>query len=180
MSDNIQTIRSLYVAAEGHSLDLAGFLSCFSEDAYVRNVPTGTDFRGPDIALVASGMADAFPDIHREIFDLYAMNDLVVVELAIRGTQDGPLVTPEGTVSASGKTIDVPCCDVFRLKEGKVTSFHCYNAASIMMQQLGSRAPSLDDAAASGSRTGFNQTFTFVLHEISKPLMQQFDPVGGD
>ena len=27
---------------------------------------------------------------------------------------------------------------------------------------------------------GFNQTFTFVLHEISKHLMQQFDPVGGD
>ncbi len=27
---------------------------------------------------------------------------------------------------------------------------------------------------------GFNQTFTFVLHEISKPLMQKFDPVGGD
>jgi ketosteroid isomerase-like protein len=65
------------------------------------------------------------------------MNDVVVVELAIRGTQDGPLLTPEGTVSASGKTIDVPCCDVFRLKDGKVTSFHCYNAASIMMQQLG-------------------------------------------
>ncbi len=54
MSDNIQTIRSLYAAAEGHSLDLEGFLSCFSEDAYVRNVPTGTDFRGPDIALVAA------------------------------------------------------------------------------------------------------------------------------
>lgn len=27
---------------------------------------------------------------------------------------------------------------------------------------------------------GFNKTFTFDLHEISKPLMQQFDPVGGD
>lgn len=137
MSDNIQTIRSLYAAAEGHSLDLETFLSCFSEDAYVRNIPTGTDFRGRDIALVASGMADAFPDIHREIFDLYAMDDVVVVELAIRGTQDGALVTPQGTVPASGKTIDVPCCDVFRMKDGKVTSFHCYNAASIMMTQLG-------------------------------------------
>ena len=137
MRDDIQTIRNLYAAAEGHSLDPERFLSCFSEDAYVRDVPTGTEFRGQDIAMVASGMADAFPDIHRELFDIYAMNDVIVVELAIRGTHEGPLATPGGTVPATGKTIDVPCCDVFRMKDGKVTSFHCYNAASIMAQQLG-------------------------------------------
>jgi ketosteroid isomerase-like protein len=136
MSDNIQTIRDLYAAAEGHSLDLEAFLSFFSADAYVRNVPTGAEFRGQDITLVASGMADAFPDIHREIFDIYAINDVIVVELAIRGTHKGPLVTPGGTVPATGEAIDVPCCDVFHMREGKVISFHCYNAASIMMEQL--------------------------------------------
>lgn len=136
MSDNIQTIRDLYAAAEGHSLDLETFLSFFSADAYVRNVPAGAEFHGQDIAHVASGMADAFPDIHREIFDIYAMTDVIVVELAIRGTHKGPLVTPEGTVPATGKAIDVPCCDVFHMREGKVISFHCYNAASIMMEQL--------------------------------------------
>lgn len=137
MSDYIQTIRDLYAAAEGHSLDLAKFVSCFSQDGYVRNVPAGVEFRGEHIAMVASGMADAFPDIHREILDIYAMNDVVVVELAIRGTHEGPLPTPEGTVPATGKAIDVPCCDVFHMKDGKVVSFHCYNAASILLQQLG-------------------------------------------
>lgn len=136
MSDNIQTIRDLYAAAEGHSLDLETFLSFFSPDAYVRNVPAGAEFRGKDIALVASGMAEAFPDIHREIFDIYAVNDVIVVELAIRGTHKGPLVTPRGTLSATDKTINVPCCDVFHMRKGKVISFHCYNAASIMMEQL--------------------------------------------
>lgn len=137
MSDNIQTIRDLYAAAEGHSLDLETFVSFFSADAYVRNVPAGAEFRGGDIALVASGMADAFPDIHREIFDIYALNDVIVVELAIRGTNEGPLVTRQGSMPATGKVIDVPCCDVFHMREGKVISFHCYNAASIMMEQLG-------------------------------------------
>jgi hypothetical protein len=33
--------------------------------------------------------------------------------------------------------MDVPCCDVFHLKDGKVTSFQCYNAASVLLQQLG-------------------------------------------
>jgi ketosteroid isomerase-like protein len=30
-----------------------------------------------------------------------------------------------------------PCCDVFHLKDGKVTSFHCYTAATIILGQLG-------------------------------------------
>jgi hypothetical protein len=33
--------------------------------------------------------------------------------------------------NASGERLsDVPCCDVFHLERGKVTSFHCYNATS--------------------------------------------------
>lgn len=137
MSGNIQVIRELYAAAEGQTLDLAKFVSSFSQDSYVRNMPAGMEFRGENIALVASGMADAFPDIHREIFDIYAMGDVVVVELAIRGKHEGALVTPDGAIPATGKTIDVPCCDVFHMRDGKVISFHCYNAASVLMQQLG-------------------------------------------
>lgn len=103
---------------------------------YVRNIPVGVEFRGENIALVARGMADSFSDIHREIFDIYSMGDTVGVELAIRGTHDGALVTPQGNIPATGKSIDVACCDVFHMKEGKVVSFHCYNAASVAMQQL--------------------------------------------
>lgn len=137
MTDDVQTIKELYAAAEGESLDVARFVSCFSADAYVRDIPTDMEFRGQDIAMVAGGMAQAFPDIHRELFNIYAMGDVVVAELAIRGTHRGPLTTPAGTVAPTGRTIDVPCCDVFRMRDGKVVSFHCYNAASILQRQLG-------------------------------------------
>ncbi|TDK39711.1 ketosteroid isomerase [Rhizobium deserti] len=137
MRSNIETIKELYAAAEGDRLDVGKFVSFFSEDAYVRDIPTDMEFRGKDIAMVAGGMAQAFPDIHRELFDIYAMEDVIVVELAIRGTHRGPFVTPMGTVSPTGRTIDVPCCDVFHMREGKVVSFHCYNAASILQRQLG-------------------------------------------
>lgn len=136
MQDDLQLIRDLYAAAEGKTLDLSRFVSCFADDGYVRNVPAEMEFRGSDIAMVAGGMAKAFPDIHREIFSTYAMEGVVVVELAIRGTHTGDLVTPAGTLPPTGNTIDVPCCDVFQIKEGKVVSFHCYNTASIMQQQL--------------------------------------------
>ncbi|MCX7318369.1 MAG: ketosteroid isomerase, partial [Hyphomicrobiales bacterium] len=62
---------------------------------------------------------------------------VVVVELAIRGTHEGDSVLPSGVVAATGRTIDVPCCDVFYLKNGKVVSFHCCNVATVMQQQLG-------------------------------------------
>ncbi len=137
MRDDIQMIKELYAAAEGDGLDVGKFVSFFSEDAYVRDVPTNMEFRGKDIAMVAGGMAQAFPDIHRELFNIYAMENVIVVELAIRGTHKGALVTPNGPIAPTGRTIDVPCCDVFHLRDGKVVSFHCYNAASILQRQLG-------------------------------------------
>lgn len=137
MQEDLQLIRDLYAAADGKTLDLTKFVSCFADDGYVRNVPAAMEFRGSDIAMVAGGMAQAFPDIHRDIFNTYAMDGVVVVELAIRGTHTGDLVTPTGTLPPTGKTVDVPCCDVFHIKNGKVVSFYCYNIASIMQQQLG-------------------------------------------
>ncbi|MBB3175494.1 putative ester cyclase [Endobacter medicaginis] len=137
MQNDIEIIKELYDAAEGATLDLAKFVSFFSDDGYVRNVPAGQEFRGKDIATVAGGMAVAFPDIHREIFNIYVMDGVVVVELAIRGTHTGDLATPAGVLPPSGNRIDVPCCDVFHVMDGKVVAFHCYNMASIMQQQLG-------------------------------------------
>lgn len=136
MTDHRHIIHTLYASAEGTSLDLETFLSCFADDGYARNVPAQMDFRGADIAQVASDMAEGFPDIHREIFSVDVADDTVVVELAIHGTHLGTLMTPEGPLAATGKVINVPCCDVFRMKNGRVAAFHCYNASTILQHQL--------------------------------------------
>jgi hypothetical protein len=65
------------------------------------------------------------------------MENVVVVALATRGTHKGELTLASGTLAPTGKAIDVPSCDVFHLESGKIISFHCYNAASVMQQQLG-------------------------------------------
>jgi hypothetical protein len=137
MLDDEKMIRELYATAEGDSLDMVKFLSFFSEEGYMRDIPTGTEFRGKEIAQAIGNIALAFPDIHREIFEVYLAENAIVVELAIQGTNMGELILPGGTVGPTGKVVDVPCCDVFRIERGKVTAFHCYNAASMMQQQLG-------------------------------------------
>ena len=40
-------------------------------------------------------------------------------------------------MTAAVLVIHAPCCDVFHLKDGKVVSFHCYVAVSILLGQLG-------------------------------------------
>ena len=137
MPNNVEIVRELYAAAEGRGTDPAKFVSMFSDDGYMRDMPSGTDFRGEAIGESISGFVSAFPDAHRELLTTCVAENVVVVELSIRGTHTGELALPSGALPPTGKTIDVPCCDVFYLENGKVTAFHCYKIDSIMLQQLG-------------------------------------------
>jgi predicted ester cyclase len=137
MHDNEKIVRELCAAAEGQGTDVEKFVSMFSEEGYMWDMASGMKFHGKAIGESIAGMVSAFPDVHREIFRIHVAGDVVVVELAIRGTHKGDLPLPSGTLAATGKKIDVPSCDVFHLEGGKVISFHCYNEASAMQQQLG-------------------------------------------
>ncbi|WP_275783744.1 ester cyclase [Pararhizobium gei] len=137
MQSQENIIREFYAAAEGRGTDTEKFVSMFSDDGYMRDIPSGTDFRGPAIGKSIADFARAFPDVHRELLSIYVVENVVVVELATRGTHEGALALPSGPLAPTGKSIDVPSCDVFHLENGKVASFHCYNAVSVMLQQLG-------------------------------------------
>jgi ketosteroid isomerase-like protein len=135
MSRNEQVIRALYQAAEVQ--DSKKFASLFTDDGVFNDVSAGVKYRGKELGRVVDIYAAAFPDMHRELYDLYEIGDVVVVELSLNGTHKGPLALPAGIIPATGKEMHAPCCDVFHLKDGKVQSFNCYTAATIMMGQLG-------------------------------------------
>jgi predicted ester cyclase len=127
MLDNEKFIRKLYTYGEGDQMD----------EGYMLDVASGTKFRGKAIGDSIAGLASAFPDVHRELLSIYVAENVVVVEIAIRGTHKGELALASGTLAPTGKTIDVPVCDVYHLEGGKIISFHCYNLPSVMQQQLG-------------------------------------------
>ncbi|MBW6425965.1 ester cyclase [Rhizobium sp. XQZ8] len=85
------------------------------------------------------GLGKPFPDFHRELLQVYSTGDgVVIVELKLQGTHQGDFMTPGGAVlPATGKRFDVPCCDVFKVKNRKVQAFHCYNMRSTWLDQLG-------------------------------------------
>ena len=135
MHDNETIIRELYRRAEVQDAD--GFVAMFAQDGYFADVSAGQKYVGADIGKTVRVYAAAFPDMHRALEQVVVMGDVVVVQLSLNGTHKGPLQLPAGTIAPTGQVIHAPCCDVFRLKDGKVISFDCYTAATILFAQLG-------------------------------------------
>jgi hypothetical protein len=75
--------------------------------------------------------------MHRELYDVYLDGDIVVVQLALQGTHDGPLSLPQGILPPTGNQMDAPCCDVFKLKDGRLQVFDCYPSGTVILSQLG-------------------------------------------
>jgi predicted ester cyclase len=139
MLDHEKFIRKLYAYGEGQGMDTQKFVSMFSDEGYMLDMASGTKFRGKAIGESIARLASAFPDLHRELLSIYVAENVVVVEIAIRGTHKGELALASGTLAPTGKAIDVPCCDVYHLEGGKIISFDCYNLPSAMLQQLGEK-----------------------------------------
>jgi predicted ester cyclase len=134
---NATAIRELYGFAEATAKDTPKFVSMFAEGGYFYDVGAGKKYYGKDIGYTVDVYATAFPDMHRELYNMYFDDDVVVVELSLNGTHNGNLEIPEGVIPPTNKQMHAPCCDVFHLKDGKIVSFHCYVAVSILLKQLG-------------------------------------------
>ena len=129
-------IRKAYQIAEKQ--DVAGWVSCFTEDGTFTDESINVTYRGPsELGRTVEIYAAAFPDMHRELFRFFSVGDTVVVELALQGTHKGPLQLPHFTIPPTGKRMDAPCCDVFRIKNGKIQSFNCYPSGTVVLTQLG-------------------------------------------
>lgn len=137
MTTNVEIIKELYALAEGERHDAAGFAALFHDDGYFQDESSGVRLQGRDVGQLVEATLSAFPDMHRELLQIYTTTDVVIVELKLQGTHSGDFHTGEGVLPATHRSFDVPCCDVFRLRDGKVEAFHCYNQLSVWLKQLG-------------------------------------------
>lgn len=137
MTTNEDVIRSLYAAAEAEGQDVDKFASLFNPEGYFLDEASGRRWYGQDVRQPIRVLNSAFPDMHRELLNFYAADNVVVVELKLQGTHRADFPVADGLLPATGNTFDVPCCDVFHVEDGKVVSFHCYNELYVWLQQLG-------------------------------------------
>lgn len=134
--DNEKIIRDAYQAAEDK--DVAAWVAAFTEDGTFTDESIPHTYRGAEeLGRTVEVYAKAFPDMHRELGQFYAVDNMVIVQLRLQGTHLGPLELPSGTVPPTGKRMDAPCCDVFELVDGRIKRFDCYAEGSVIAAQLG-------------------------------------------
>jgi ketosteroid isomerase-like protein len=132
---NEDAVRKVYQLAEEKDVD--GFIGAFTADGTFTDKSINVTYRGADIGQTVINYAEAFPDMHRELYSFYSVDDIVVVQLALQGTHKGPLKMPGGMIAPTGKRMDGPCCDVFEILDGKVQRFDCYPSGTVILTQLG-------------------------------------------
>ena len=111
--NNEQVVRRAYEVAE--KVDLQAFVDCFTPDGTFTDMSINVTYRGAEGPL---GLGATVAN--------YA-----------KGTHKGPLKMGDGVIPATGKRMDTPCFDVFRLVKGKIASFHCYPSGTVVLTQLG-------------------------------------------
>jgi hypothetical protein len=144
---NIASVRNAYAVAERK--DLVGWVSLFTHDGLFIDNSVGVTYRGNTLAAPVRNFGTAFSNMHRELYRIYTDGNVVVVQLALQGTHDGPLQLPFGTLPATGKRMDAPCCERLRARGREDQTFrllprrldHPYSARGL--EQLGSRIEAL-------------------------------------
>ncbi|HVO74484.1 MAG TPA: ester cyclase [Ignavibacteriaceae bacterium] len=108
-----------------------------SENVIIHNVPLNVQLHGKEGFLQFMNFwAAAFPDSKVEITSQTASGDRVITEFHGRGTHNGVLETPMGKFGPTGKKIDIPFCEIFTIKNGKVENSHLYFDVATIMNQL--------------------------------------------
>jgi steroid delta-isomerase-like uncharacterized protein len=79
------------------------------------------------------GFRAAFPDVVFTVDDTVTEGDKVAVKTTFRGTHLGPFAG----VPASGRSIEVGGCDVFRVRDGKIVEAWWLGDSGSMLMQIG-------------------------------------------
>ncbi len=94
--------------------------------------------RGPgETTAFSKPFVGAFSDARHSIDLVVSSGDDVVVEGVWVGTHTEPLVTPDGEVPATGKTINLPYVATLRASGDRIASLRLYFDQLTFMAQLG-------------------------------------------
>ncbi|HEX2865846.1 MAG TPA: ester cyclase [Ignavibacteriales bacterium] len=136
VQENISMLRNIYDSYNRKDFNAA--VKNVDSGAVFTDVPANRTFKGPDgFKQLLQNWNTAFPDSKIEIKNISAGEDFAVCEFRGTGTHKGTLRTPDGDIEATGKHADVPFCDVYRLKNGKIVSSSSYYDVATFMKQLG-------------------------------------------
>lgn len=109
----------------------------YADDAVAETPDAGRLVGGDAIADYLVGFSSAFPDLSFEVVAELEAGATAVDEGYMTGTHTAPLVTPDGEVPATGRSIRMRACDVLTARNGVAIEHRFYFDQLAFMTQLG-------------------------------------------
>jgi len=89
---------------------------------------------GPDAGIAVVEMyTNAFPDMKLDIQHLHIVGNIAIIEFIARGTHKGELMG----IGPTNIMVEVPCCNITEVRDGKIYAERQYFDYACLMQQLG-------------------------------------------
>ena len=109
----------------------------YSPDVVTIEPGTGT-VHGIDAFMAhTSGFVTAFPDAMLEVLSVIDNGSRVSIEGAFVGTNTGPLISANGELPPTGRSLHLLYCDVWESEAGRITKHQVYYDQIAFMAQLG-------------------------------------------
>lgn len=138
--DNILLAEAYYAAFSQGNVERCILLT--QEDVELFFVPLGKRGWGRE-ALHAFLMRwkRAAPDAWVEIEGQLVTAAGITNECLLRATHTGPLWTPDGPIPATFRPVELRFMELWRIREGLVSSIHSYTDCTTLLRQLGAFPP---------------------------------------
>ena len=134
--DNIKLIQENMDAFNANDMDR--FRATLTDGAVYEEFGTHRRVEGADDWIdVLQGWKQAFPNAEGTITNVFSSGNQGIAEVMWRGTHTGDLVGPEGTIPASGKSVELKASMVSTVQEGKIAQANHYFDMATLMQQIG-------------------------------------------
>lgn len=122
--------------SDPHWLDYTD--TAVAADCEVIDMPSGMVLRGPEgLKQFLLLFSTAFLDSRGEVTARFAGDDHAVVEAILRGTHTGVMQSAAGDLPPTGRRVELRVCELFQIKDRKITRHATYYDALGFMQQLG-------------------------------------------
>lgn len=134
--DNGTLAREIYAAFSKGDYDTV--LAHTNEDVVAVLTPFGQTFNGKEgFMQFMQGFKGAMPDIEIVVTNQIVTDNTVTTEFIAKGTNTGPLQTPAGPIPPTGKVAEWPVCEVWEVRDGKLSALRNYQDIATMLRQLG-------------------------------------------
>lgn len=135
--ENKEIVRGIFDSVNRRDFD--SIAKYFDNNAETTIVPRENIFKGPDgFKQFLKFRMSISSDIMYDVTNIAGCEDTVAAEYNLRGKFDGTYPVPEGEdFHATGKPINLKCCDLITIKDEKIIRWRSYTDLYTIMRQIG-------------------------------------------